>query len=263
MMKRCRFFNQLPAELFYILFEYFWAHEILFTFSDINDHVNTTLASYSAYRLNLKSIRKSSFDLICHRIRPEQVILLILSDLNDTPGQSELFLSYVQIEQFIRLRSLTLIEVEYDTLRSILPNLYKLNQLRSFSFNPSIIKGNFIRSPQDKCEQKDRLSSILWNCYNQVLPRLKYLRIESQVNLKFAPLPLPHLLHIKLSCHLFDSFNDIFSRAPQLKSATLFLSNHHGFDYIRPSHSLTQLSLTVICKYQYASVRCSIHRITN
>jgi hypothetical protein len=219
-MKRCRFFNQLPAELFYILFEYFWAHEILFTFSDINDHVSTTLASYSAYRLNLKSIRKSSFDLICHRIRPEQVILLILSDLNDTPGQSELFLSYVQIEQFIRLRSLTLIEVEYDTLRSILPNLCKLNQLRSVTFDPSIIKGNFIRSDEVKLEQKDRLSSILWNVCHQVLPRLNYLCIGSEVNLK--SIPFPHLLHIKLNCHSFDSFNDIVDRAPQLKSVTLF-----------------------------------------
>jgi hypothetical protein len=178
MMNQCSFFDQLPVELFHILFQNCWALEILFIFSDITDYVNTILASYSVCRLNLKSIRKSYFDLICHRIRPEQVILLILSDQNDTPGQSELFLSYFQIEQFTRLRSLTLIEMERDSLFSILPNLHDLHQLRSFSFDPSIIKSKFNPSDTDESEQATRLYLILCTFYNRVLPRLKYLNIN-------------------------------------------------------------------------------------
>ncbi|CAF3979495.1 unnamed protein product [Rotaria sordida] len=88
------------------------AHEILFTFSYISDYVNEVLLSYLDYRLDFKSIQKSDFDLVCHRIRPDQVVSLTISDDIDTPGQSELFLSHFQIEQFTRLQSFTLIQIE-------------------------------------------------------------------------------------------------------------------------------------------------------
>ncbi len=47
---------------------------------------------YAAYRMDFKSIRRADFNFVCRRIRPEQVISLILSDDNDTLGQTELFL---------------------------------------------------------------------------------------------------------------------------------------------------------------------------
>jgi phage-related holin len=82
-------FDQLPAELLHTLFTYFFASELFLTFYNINDYVNATLQSYSIYQLDLKS----HFRRICRYVHPEQVISLILSDSNDTPGLSELFFS--------------------------------------------------------------------------------------------------------------------------------------------------------------------------
>ncbi len=259
-MKRYSFFDQLPVELFHILFEYFWAHEILFTFFGINNHTNFILVSYPAYRLNLKLIQKSYFDIICRHIRPEQVISLVLSDKNDTPGQSELFLSHFQIEQFTHLQSLILIDIECKSLYSILPNLYKLDHLRSFSFDTSLIKGKSGQFSTDEIILFTRLSSILPNFYNQVLPRLKYLYLKYGNDLKSTP--LPHLLHLKLDCWSFKDFNQILCHAPQLKSANLSLSFFRDFDHILPSIALTQLRLTILCKSYYLLVRYSIELLS-
>jgi hypothetical protein len=71
-----------------------------------------------------------------------------------------------------------MIEMERDSLFSILPNLHDLHQLRSFSFDPSIIKSKFNPSDTDESEQATRLYLILCTFYNRVLPRLKYLNIN-------------------------------------------------------------------------------------
>ncbi|CAF1516287.1 unnamed protein product, partial [Adineta steineri] len=78
-------FDRLPAELLHYLFTFFGKHEILLSFSDISDHVNAVLLADAAYQLDFRSIQKDYFDLIYNRIRPEQVISLILSDESDTP----------------------------------------------------------------------------------------------------------------------------------------------------------------------------------
>jgi hypothetical protein len=101
--------------------------------------VDEVLRSYSAYRLDLKSIGRSDFNLLCHCIRPDQVISLTLSDDADTPGQSKLFFSRFRIEEFTQLRSLTLIQVEIDSLKLILSYLHKLDQLHSLSINVQAI----------------------------------------------------------------------------------------------------------------------------
>ncbi|UJR18203.1 hypothetical protein I4U23_005104 [Adineta vaga] len=72
--------------------------------------------------------------IILKCIRSEQVITLILSDDYDTPGQSQLFFSRFQIQQFTQLQALTLINIEFQSLKWIFPNLNKLNFLRSFTF---------------------------------------------------------------------------------------------------------------------------------
>jgi hypothetical protein len=139
-MSDSRVFDQFPIELLHILFNYFSTSELIFTFHNINDYVNTSLQSYSYYHLDLKSISKSYFRYICQYIRPEQVISLILSDGDDTPGQSQIFFSRFQIEQFIRLRSLTLIEIEFNSLELIFTNLHKLDQLCALSFDDGSIR---------------------------------------------------------------------------------------------------------------------------
>jgi len=83
-----------------MIFDHLWAHEILYSFRNINDYLDRVLFNYDSYSINFESIRKSYFDLVCRSIRPHQVISLILSDEHDTPNQSQLFLSLFSLEQF-------------------------------------------------------------------------------------------------------------------------------------------------------------------
>ncbi|CAF1104864.1 unnamed protein product [Adineta ricciae] len=123
------YLNQFPIEIFHIIFEYLWAHDILYSFRNINDYIDNILSNYQYYVVNFKSIRRSHFDLVC-QLRADQIISLILSDNVDTPKQSRLFQSNFSIEQFTRLRSLKCIEVD-DEDDVIFPHLFTLPQLRS------------------------------------------------------------------------------------------------------------------------------------
>jgi hypothetical protein len=129
--------DQFPTEIFLIIFEYLWTHEILSSFHNMNVHLNNILSNYNHYLVNLESIRKSHFDLIGRSIRPKQVISLILSDKRDTPNQSELFQSFVSIEQFINLRALKFIEINDDG-ESFFSDLSKVKHLVSFEIDVKI-----------------------------------------------------------------------------------------------------------------------------
>ena len=96
-------FDRLPVDILYTIFNYFYAHEIFIGFLNLNTHLNAVIRSYRNYRVNFQSILRSHFDLVCHYIRPDQISTLTLSDDNDTPGQSQLFLSYFQLDQCIQL----------------------------------------------------------------------------------------------------------------------------------------------------------------
>ena len=129
------YFDCVPVELLHGLFEYFLAHELLYSFRHVSDYLDEALRSYSAYRWNFQSIGKCEFDLVCRHIHPAQVISLVLPDDNDTPGLPRLFLSRFRIEQFVQLRALSLISTDLDSSISILSQLDQLSQLRSLTIN--------------------------------------------------------------------------------------------------------------------------------
>jgi hypothetical protein len=142
------------------------AHELLFSFSDVSDYIDTILLSYAAYRIDFKLIRRADFDFVCRRIQPEQVISLILSDDNDTPGQTELLFSRFRLEEFIYLRSRTLIKIEFESFETIFVNLNKLKQLKALSFNNDIFRSKYplrFWDDSDACNQLNLLSHIISN----------------------------------------------------------------------------------------------------
>ena len=51
--------NRLPVEIFYILFDYFVAHELFLIFSNISDYIDSIIHSYPNHRLHLKLIMHS------------------------------------------------------------------------------------------------------------------------------------------------------------------------------------------------------------
>ena len=47
-----------PVECVYMIFEYFWTQEILYSFRNVTNHMNEVLDDYNGYLVNFKSIRK-------------------------------------------------------------------------------------------------------------------------------------------------------------------------------------------------------------
>jgi hypothetical protein len=233
-------FDQLPVELLHTLFNYFSASELLFTFHNVNDYVNTTLVSYPDYHFNLKFISKVHFHYLCCYVRPEQVISLTLSDGDDTPGQSEAFFSCFRMEQFTRLRSLTLIEIEFNSLESVFANLHKLDQLRALSFDNQSIRYQY--SPQDRPVPYD-----LRNVNMRVLSRLNRLHLNNGTMLTYTS--FPHLRHLKLEECSDDELETIFQHALQLESLSVCLNvRGSNFELIIPPNQLTRLSLEIKSK---------------
>ncbi|CAF1647732.1 unnamed protein product [Adineta ricciae] len=238
--------DRFPTELFHHLFEYFWADEILHSFSNLNDRIDSILKFYSAYRINFQSIRKSTFHLVCKQIRPEQVLSLVISDENDTIGQSELFLSYFQIEQFTNLRSLSLIHMKKESLHRFLQNLSNLKQLDSLSFDSSYRKRIFTDISSTSIENNIPIQINLPKYYPELLPRLKYFSTcywDELTSIEFR-----NLRQLRLYSFTFHRVNEILYHAPQLHSLTLLLEYIRGFHQIQSCSSLRKLTLIISSK---------------
>jgi len=113
----------LPVELVHGMFDYLSGTDILQAFSNINSYLNSAISCYEKCHVNFQSCLKINFDQICSRIQPHQIISLTLSNNNDTPDQFQLYFSLFNIEQFIRLRSIILINIENDVLLKFIDNL--------------------------------------------------------------------------------------------------------------------------------------------
>ncbi len=241
------FFDLLPVELLHTLLTYFLTHDILFSFSNVSDHVDAILLTYTSYRLDFKSISKANFDLICRQIKPDQVLSLILSDDDDTPGQSELFLSRFRIEQFIRLQSLTLFNIELDTLESILSDLNKLDQLHSFSFYVNSVKHKYPSWIHDYSSLIARLNLLVSKTYVHVFPQLNRLSFSHGVILK--AISFPHLLCLILAESTVDQLQMIFTQTPELRSLNVCLTGDiSNIERLRPPSQLNRLTLTINSK---------------
>jgi hypothetical protein len=195
---------------------------------------------YIDYQLNFKSISISGFRQICRNVRPEQVVSLTLSDANNTSGQSELFFSHFRIEQFIRLRSRTLIEIEFNSFKSIFANLHELRQLCAFSFDDQSIRY--------QCPLQGKpVPCYLTDVNKSVLSQLNCLHLNNGAMLRF--IPFPHLRHLNLRQCWSGELNTIFQHTPQLKSLSVCLDFYGSkLQLVLPPNQLTQLDLTIALK---------------
>ena len=231
--------NRLPVELFHLLFSYFFAHEILVSFIDVSDYINGVLLSYSDYRLNFQRIARGQFDLIWSRLRPDQVTSLLLS--HESPA-SELFSTRFRLEQFTQLRSLTLVSIHFEHVRSLFANLHQLEHLRSFSFHVASMQHRYPAWNGDYRAESRSLNQFIHRKYAKVLPRLTRLSLSNTPALHDIPLPyLRHLTVSQCSTHQLDT---ILRQAPALQSLAVSLfSNTWHADLDLSSNVLIHLDL--------------------
>jgi hypothetical protein len=246
MPARC-LLDVLPVELLHALFMYFLSHEIIFTFSDVSDYLDTVLLSYPVYCLNFKSIRRPDFELVCRRVQPEHVLSLTISDNDDTPGQSELFLNRFCIEQFTQLRSLTLTKIEHQSAESLLSHLSKLKHLRSFSFDSKIVEDKYWIGTINDSNESSKLNSLLLSAYDQLSPQLHRLYLNNVI--MFESVSFRRLQHLKLTtCSPLILINILADR-PTLTSLDICLDmNRLNFHFRLPDNQLTKLNLVIQSK---------------
>lgn len=115
--------DTLPVELIDRILDNLDVETVIFSLKHVCKRLDTIINTYfhlRGYKLNFDHISRSNFVRICHLIKPENVVSLTLSDQYTTAGQIELFLSFFFIERFVRLRSLTLLNIEDQQLTSVL-----------------------------------------------------------------------------------------------------------------------------------------------
>jgi hypothetical protein len=80
-----------PGEIVELIFDYLSIIDIIRAFLKLSPHTNKIVSNYNFYKVNLVSILKNEFDLICDNIKSHQIKSLILSDGIDTPFQTNVF----------------------------------------------------------------------------------------------------------------------------------------------------------------------------
>ncbi|CAF4685368.1 unnamed protein product, partial [Rotaria socialis] len=96
--------EDLPVEIIYKILDELDIDTIFVSLYHSCKRFDEILSTYDNYHLNLSAISLNNFDLICSRIRPEQVTKLTLSDDENSPGLVALFLLRFSMNAFVRLR---------------------------------------------------------------------------------------------------------------------------------------------------------------
>ncbi|CAF3726425.1 unnamed protein product, partial [Adineta steineri] len=191
----------------------------------------------AAYQLDFRSIQKDYFDLIYNRIRPEQVISLILSDESDTPAQSQLFFSRFHIEQLTQLQTVTLIKIESHSLKWIFSNLSKLKSLRSLTFLVTTTENEYQ-------SQIYNIQSLVHESLLKIIPRLHRIHMTDGMFLSY--IPIPYLRHLHLEKCSTNDLKTLFQHSTQLRSLSLCLNMYSStFDRVSLPIQLIRLHLKI------------------
>ncbi|CAF3672729.1 unnamed protein product [Rotaria sp. Silwood1] len=124
----------LPVELFHCILDNLDTETIVFSVRHVCRLFRSFVKTYDRYIVNLISISKRNYYLLCRLINPHHVISLKLANEERTTNQIDLFISLVRLRQFTRLHSITLLNIKEYQLNFILKRI-NLNLLTSFSFN--------------------------------------------------------------------------------------------------------------------------------
>ncbi|CAF1266176.1 unnamed protein product [Adineta ricciae] len=120
-------FEQFPAEVFYLILDYLKTWEIFYYFYNKSQRMSMLLLNYSRYRIDFRSISRDNFDFFLEKIRLTNIISLILSNDNQTPGQIPLFLSLINPSDLFRLHYLSVLHIEEHHLLEFLRHLSRKN----------------------------------------------------------------------------------------------------------------------------------------
>lgn len=104
--------EHLPVEILHRIFDYLDVQTLIFSLRSVCKRFFLIVNSYNRYDWNFQSLCKADLRSILRIIPISNVISITLSDEDRTRGQIHYFLSSCSLDKFIRLRSLTLLQIE-------------------------------------------------------------------------------------------------------------------------------------------------------
>jgi hypothetical protein len=267
-------FELLPNEIFNECFQYLNAFDIFYSFDRLNYRFYSVIRNSPLY-LNFQPLKKFQFNDFCQTIlsNPEikqNIISLQLSNIG-TCGEIQLFLSLFPLNEFINLRSLSLIDIENDNIQQILPmlpflsNLYQLScsstEYKSLEIMPALLKSKIriLKLPNVdmnslSIDETIPITSLTISyCHLsdvcqlfQYTPMLKYLKIErlsdnsitgNELNLiNTSAVHLKQLI-VDSSTVEFQVLELLLNRIPNLQIFSIFAKdNMEMFDANRWQH---------------------------
>ncbi|CAM4789516.1 unnamed protein product [Rotaria magnacalcarata] len=120
----------LPIEILYHIIDYLDISTNFLSFSNVCTYFRAICNTYNRFQLDFRAISKTNLDHICQLIQPENALSLILTYENKTSGAKRLFFSLFNIDQFTRLLSLSLLNIDEDALNThavITEKMYAIN----------------------------------------------------------------------------------------------------------------------------------------
>lgn len=232
----------LPVEVFHKILHHFDTSQMYYSLYNVSPRINAFLISYNHYKLNLCSISRFNFNVVCNIVQPQHIISLILSDDDQTPGQIGLFLSLFNAQELHRLHSLTLLQIEERHLFIFLQHI-PIDNLSSLTIKwrgGSHCRGNSTRT-----------LTLLSSAISQ--SNLRYLDLNLWIyGIKNLLLSNPCTLqYLCIDICSFSEYRLILDQSPHLK--TLILRDYSMYDvdttfsspsFVRPSYQqLRSLSL--------------------
>ncbi|CAF3711202.1 unnamed protein product [Rotaria sordida] len=208
----------LPVEILYHIIDYLDISTIFLSFSNVCTYLRIISKTYNHYQFDFRSISKTKFHYIYQLIQPENILSLTLSDENKTPGEIRLFFSSFNIDQFTRLLSLTLLEIDEDDLNKILHENIT-----------STITSLVINWRESHCPSQTTLTSL-----SSILNRLKLRKLELKTGsyaIEEMLWPVQYTLeHLILMYVTQKQYCTILRETPNLKTLTLNHCSMHKID---------------------------------
>jgi hypothetical protein len=244
--------DTLPIELIHKILNYLSSYDIFMSLYNINTSMNMVLDTYDKYRLNFQSINMSKFYLILHSINPSQVISLTLSNMDDTPGQFQLFLSLFSIKQFTKLQSIELSQPPNPIdFNQILIDLHTLKYLKSLSIlhcQPSSINQ----------ETFVLLASLI-----NTSTSLYRLHLSGALNALFEYNLTSSINHLYFNDNLCNTITlqTLNSRMPCLKSLDTAITLNMNYTHLSSFNYLTRLTLTIFINMNNSDLKILLNHM--
>jgi hypothetical protein len=255
--------ESLPNEVLLDLFGYLNGINLLRAFYDLNSRFSLLLhKQFRGYDFPFPSISKGDFDMICQRHLPfiaDRVVTLNLGHFQDTPGQINLFFSYMpSIAQFTHLRSLTLSNLRsYQILINVVDDCHHLSYLTHLYL--------FSCDCQHDRADLQLIINHIWS-----LPKLTHCHFDVSVNI-WEDFCLPTTLSTSLEyldiseyALQYNQIHELFEYTNHLQRLTISIESYTNQDYqpfLLPL--LIDLDISVYCMFNPSKLIFFLQNLPN